>query len=96
MSKFLQRNKWQTGTQEPEYTNLYVKNLDRDITADILREKFSVFGKINSAVVMKDKDGKSKGFGFVDFESGEQAKKALEAMNGSTLGKSIIFSKLFI
>ncbi|XP_039145299.1 polyadenylate-binding protein 2-like isoform X2 [Dioscorea cayenensis subsp. rotundata] len=48
--------------------------------------KFSEFGKVNSAIVMKDSTGKSKGFGFVSFELPEHAKIAMEAMNGSKLG----------
>ncbi|KDO44726.1 hypothetical protein CISIN_1g0398062mg, partial [Citrus sinensis] len=45
------------------FNNLYVKNLDDDMTEEILVEKFSEFGKITSLVISKDANGTSKGFG---------------------------------
>lgn len=77
------------------YTNLYVKNLDPEVTEELLQEKFSEFGKIVSLVLAKDDDGASRGFGFVNFESSDDAKRALEVMNGSQLGRNFFFFFLF-
>ncbi|KMT01746.1 hypothetical protein BVRB_9g211960 isoform B [Beta vulgaris subsp. vulgaris] len=66
------------------FTNLYVKNLKRDVTDDDLKKKFSDFGKVKNAAVMRDDHGISKGYGFVDFESPDNAKKAMEALNGTS------------
>ncbi|EIE78956.1 hypothetical protein RO3G_03661 [Rhizopus delemar RA 99-880] len=69
-----------------DYTNLYIKNLDRDITSKILFELFRSFGEIISARVMKDtQTGLSKGYGFVSFRQMEDAYEALMEMNGSRL-----------
>ncbi|KAJ9559695.1 hypothetical protein OSB04_004855 [Centaurea solstitialis] len=71
---------------ESGFTNVYVKNLDHDFTENLLREKFSEHGNVTSAVIMNDADGKSRGFGFVNFESHDSARKAIEALNGSVIG----------
>lgn len=86
MSKFVKKSE-----RLSEFTNLYVKNLDEDVTEDLLEEKFSLYGKVDSLAIMKDANGKSRGFGFVNFESQEEAKKAIEAMNGALLGKPPTF-----
>nr|XP_010912956.1 polyadenylate-binding protein 7 [Elaeis guineensis] len=91
VSKFVRKSERQTLHKEPIGTNLYIKNLDWDITDNILHDKFSKYGKVISAVVMKDQDGKSRGFGFVSFEVPEHAKMALEAMNGSKLGSKSLY-----
>lgn len=75
------------GTSEETFRNLYVKNLDENISEDILREKFSEHGKVCRISIMKDKEGKSRGFGFVEFSTHEEATKALECLNGVLLGK---------
>jgi polyadenylate-binding protein len=67
--------------------NLYVKNLDNDVTDADLYQTFASHGKITSAVVMKDKTtGTSRGFGFVCFENEEDAKKVLETLQGEMVG----------
>lgn len=71
---------------DAQFTNLYMKNLDQDITEELIKLKFSQFGKISSVSIAKDDDGNSKGFGFVNFESHDSAKRAMEAMNGLQLG----------
>ncbi|XP_057438216.1 polyadenylate-binding protein 7 [Lotus japonicus] len=76
---------------DASYTNLYMKNLDLDITEALLKEKFSSFGKIVSLAISKDENGMSKGFGFVNYENPDDAKRALEAMNGSQLGSKILY-----
>jgi len=63
---------------------LYVGNLSYSTTADDLREVFAQYGAVTSASVISDRDtGRSRGFGFVEMESG--AEEAIEAMNGQDL-----------
>lgn len=71
---------------DAKFTNLYMKNFDSDVTEELLTEKFSQFGKIANLVISKDSNGISRGFGFVNYENPEDAKKAIEAMNGAQLG----------
>ncbi|ETW85876.1 hypothetical protein HETIRDRAFT_407725 [Heterobasidion irregulare TC 32-1] len=66
-----------------QFTNLYVKNLDPEVTQDEFTELFSQFGPVTSSIVQVDDEGKSKGFGFVNFESHEQAQKAVDALHDS-------------
>ncbi|KAL0319328.1 UNVERIFIED_CONTAM: Polyadenylate-binding protein 5 [Sesamum angustifolium] len=89
VSKFVRKIWRQDG--EPGFRSLYVKNLDECITEDVLKDKFSEHGKVSSAVIMKDEKGTSKGFGFVNFDSHESAKKAMEALNGELVGSKNLF-----
>ncbi|KAK8664309.1 hypothetical protein V6N13_084106 [Hibiscus sabdariffa] len=90
VSKFVRRSERRT-VEEEKFTNLYVKNLFGDMTEDRLKEMFSRYGKICSAVIMKDDKGISRGFGFVNFQSPDDAKAALEAMNGVPIGSKNLF-----
>ncbi len=64
-------------------SKLYVGNLTYEVKAEQLEELFSQAGKVVSAVVISDKySGRSKGFGFVEMSSDEEAKKAVEMLNG--------------
>lgn len=65
--------------------NLYIKNLEDEITEDRLKKEFSVFGKIKSIKIMDDGKGTSKGFGFVCFTAPEEAQRAMSEMNGRIL-----------
>lgn len=61
---------------------LYVGNLDYGVTGEQLEELFGQAGKVVSATVINDKySGRSKGFGFVEMSSDEEAKKAIEMFN---------------
>ncbi|XP_057998665.1 uncharacterized protein LOC131177620 [Hevea brasiliensis] len=93
VSKFVKKSERIGATlhEESKFTNLYVKNLADNVTEDTLQNMFSVFGKVFSVVIMKDHDGISRGFGFVNFDSPEGAKKALDALNGSLLGSRTLF-----
>ena len=71
---------------ELKFTNLYVKNIDPDVTEETLTQKFSEFGNITNLIIMKDEDNQPKGFGFINFETPDEAKQAVEAMNGAVLG----------
>lgn len=75
---------------DAKFTNLYMKNLDLDVTEELLREKFSEFGKIASLVISRDDNGTSRGFGFVNFDNPDDARQAMEVMNGSQLGRLCI------
>jgi RNA recognition motif-containing protein len=67
-------------------SKLYVGNLSFETTDQELEQSFSEHGEVASAVVVKDRDtNRSKGFGFVEFAQAEDAKKAMEAMNGKDL-----------
>lgn len=69
------------GETANKYKNVYVKNFD-DAMDDVNLEKmFSRHGKILSAKVMSDSNGKPKGFGFVAFEDAESAERAVDVMN---------------
>ena len=73
--------------------NLYIKNLADTVTDDLLRKTFNDLGAISSALVMTDKNGKSRGFGFVCYSSQEEATKAAKEMNGKELeGKTLFVS----
>ena len=63
---------------------LFVGNLSFTIADEQLSAIFSPFGNIVSAIVVKDKfSGRSKGFGFVEFETEEDAQKAMQALDGT-------------
>jgi RNA recognition motif-containing protein len=82
--------------KEPEMAvRLYVGNLPYNITQSRLQEMFSPFGALGEVTVISDKfSGRSKGFGFVEFENPEEAKAAIEKMNGTDLdGRSIIVNE---
>eukprot|EP01006_Ploeotia_vitrea_P041074 TRINITY_DN66483_c6_g2_i1.p2 TRINITY_DN66483_c6_g2~~TRINITY_DN66483_c6_g2_i1.p2 ORF type:complete len:673 (-),score=462.58 TRINITY_DN66483_c6_g2_i1:309-2327(-) len=65
--------------------NLYIKNLHDGIDDDKLREAFAPFGNITSTKVMLDRNGKSRGFGFVCFTTPDEAAKAVTEMSGKML-----------
>lgn len=65
---------------------LFVGNLDYSVVADDLKGLFASAGTVVDAVVIMDKmTGRSRGFGFVEMGSDEEAKKAIETLNGSDL-----------
>lgn len=92
VTKFVKRSDRALPSPDAKYTNLYMKNLDEDINEEHLREKFSEFGKIASLVILKDDNGTSRGFGFVNFENPDDARQAMEAVHGKQLGKLCFFS----
>ena len=70
---------------------LFVGNLAWEVTGDDLRSLFAGAGTVTDAVVISDKmTGRSRGFGFVEMSSDEEAKKAIETLNGTDLkGRNI-------
>jgi RNA recognition motif-containing protein len=71
--------------------NIYVGNLANQVTEDDLRKAFEAFGQVESANIIKDKfSGESRGFGFVQMPSKQEAQSAIEKMNGTDLmGRTI-------
>ena len=68
-------------------SKLYVGNLSYSVRDDDLQQQFSGFGDVQSAKVMMDRDtGRSKGFGFVEMGSADQAEAAIRGMNGQNVG----------
>ena len=66
--------------------NIYVGNLAHQVSDDELREAFEAFGQVESAVVIKDKfSGESRGFGFVEMPSQDEAQAAIEGLNEKEL-----------
>ena len=66
---------------------LYVGNLDYSVTDSQLAELFAQAGTVVSAVVITHRQsGRSKGFGFVEMSTEEEAKSAIETFNGQEMG----------
>ena len=74
---------------------LFVGSLPFETTDAELSEVFSKAGTVESANVITDRNtGRSRGFGFVEMSSEEEAKKAIEELNGSDLkGRNIVVSE---
>ena len=67
--------------------NLYVGNLPFSFTSDDLENLFKPLGAVSSAQVISDRDtGRSRGFGFVEMDNDEEARKAIEELDGSDAG----------
>ena len=65
---------------------LYVGNLSYGVSDSTLQEMFSAHGNVESAQVIMDRDtGRSKGFGFVEMGSEQDAQAAIAAMNGKEM-----------
>ncbi len=72
-------------------TKLYVGGFPFDTTEEQLRELFEQAGTVVSAsIVMDQYSGRSKGFGFVEMSTGEEAQKAVTDLNGKMMGDRTI------
>jgi len=65
---------------------LYVGNLAYSVRDDDLQQQFTAFGHVQSAKVMMERDtGRSKGFGFVEMSSSDEAEAAIRGMHGKNM-----------
>jgi len=76
--------------------NIFIKNLDKSITAAQLHDTFSAFGKILSCKVEVDNNGASKGYGFVHYETQEDADQAVAKVNGMKIADKIVYVGPFL
>ena len=66
--------------------NIFVGNLDYNVTEEAVRGLFERYGAVNSARIMTDRDtGRSRGFAFVEMENETEADQAITALNGYSL-----------
>ena len=73
------------------YTNVYINNFGEDFDTKRLLRVSETFGKIVSAVVLSDDDGKCQGLGFIKFDTHDAATLAVEGINGSVINGSPIY-----
>jgi RNA recognition motif-containing protein len=67
--------------------NIYVGNLAREVTEEQLRQTFEAHGQVGPVSIIKDKfTGESRGFGFVEMPSKDEAQAAIDGLNGKDLG----------
>jgi len=64
------------------FTNIYVKNVHPDASDEDFRNLFTTYGDVTSSSLARDHDGKSRGFGFVNYTTHEAAYQAVEELNG--------------
>lgn len=67
--------------------NIYVGNLNFDTTEDDLKQAFEQYGQVESVKIISDRyTGRSKGFGFIEMPGDDEARAAIEGLDGSDLG----------
>ncbi|MHC4328595.1 MAG: RNA recognition motif domain-containing protein [Planctomycetota bacterium] len=73
-------------THKESKMNIYVGNLADDVNDQDLREVFEAFGQVESVNIIKDKfSGESKGFGFIEMPSKDEAQAAIKDADGTDL-----------
>jgi len=73
-----------------EVKRLFVGNLNSDINGEKLAAAFAPFGTVTEAMVIRDHEGASRRFGFVEMASAEEAGAARAALDGSMLDGSVL------
>lgn len=76
--------------------NIFIKNLDKDIDNKNLYDTFSDFGNILSCKVETDEHGNSKGYGYVHYETQEEAESAIETVNKMEINNKIVYVGPFV
>lgn len=75
--------------------NIYVGNLNYDLSEDDLKSTFEEHGAVESVKIIIDRySGRSKGFGFVEMSNNDEAKAAMEALSGNDLsGRTLVVNE---
>jgi polyadenylate-binding protein len=82
---FLRKQERDHSFDKTKFNNVFVKNLSESTTREDLVKIFGEYGNITSAVVMMGMDGKSKCFGFINFENPDAAAHAVQELNGKKI-----------
>lgn len=78
-------NDAQKGKNAMASKKIYVGNLSYSVSEDDLRDMFREAGDVQSVKIINDESGRSKGFGFVEMATNEEAEKAIASFNGKML-----------
>ena len=75
--------------------NIYAGNLSYDLSEDDLKGAFEEYGEVTSAKIISDRyNGRSKGFGFVEMYSDDEARAAIEGLFGKELsGRALVVNE---
>ena len=75
--------------------NIYVGNVPREVTEEVLRQTFEAFGKVDKITLIKDRfSGEPRGFGFVEMPINTEAEAAIAGLNGKELqGKALVVNE---
>lgn len=82
---FLRKQERDHSFDKTKFNNVFVKNLSESTTKEDLLKIFGEYGSITSAVVMIGMDGKSRCFGFINFENPDAASHAVQELNGKKI-----------
>eukprot|EP01103_Thecamoeba_quadrilineata_P020966 TRINITY_DN929_c0_g1_i4.p1 TRINITY_DN929_c0_g1~~TRINITY_DN929_c0_g1_i4.p1 ORF type:complete len:521 (+),score=88.96 TRINITY_DN929_c0_g1_i4:221-1783(+) len=88
VGKYIPRKERIKTQESPDYNNIYVKNLPETFDEASFIELFKVFGQITSNIIISHDNGK---YGFVNYERSEDARKAVEEMNGKTIDGRVLY-----
>lgn len=75
--------------------NIYVGNLNYDMSEDDLKNAFEEYGAVESVKIIIDRySGRSKGFGFIEMKNNDEAKTAMEALSGKEIsGRTLVINE---
>ncbi|XP_041994090.1 polyadenylate-binding protein 2-like [Salvia splendens] len=88
---FVRKQEREMAVDKMKFTNVFVKNISETTTEEDLQKMFGEFGQITSVVVMRNEDGTSKCFGFVNFEDADDAASAVDSLNGKKIDNKELY-----
>jgi polyadenylate-binding protein len=88
---FLRKQERDNSVDKSKFNNVFVKNLSESTTKEGLTQIFGEYGSITSAVVMLGTDGKSRCFGFINFENPDDAARAVQELNGKKVNDKELY-----
>ncbi|CAF4656014.1 unnamed protein product, partial [Rotaria socialis] len=91
VGRFSSRNQRTDPSGPRKFTNIFVKNFGDQLDEEKFRELFSKYGKITNLQLATDDSDHSKGFCFCSFDTPEEAKEAVENLNGFTVGDKQLY-----